>query len=68
MKPQEGLIAFPAKPEGQVAGELVIEDTDGSEEVKLPAGELVLYPSTSLKPIIPVTRDAGLRLFSGCRA
>lgn len=37
-------------------GELVVEDTYGTHEVKLPAGDLILYPSTSLHRVEPVTR------------
>lgn len=37
-------------------GELVVEDTYGVHSVKLPAGHLVLYPSTSLHHVRPVTR------------
>jgi len=37
-------------------GELVIEDRVGRQEVKLPAGDLVLYPSTSLHRVSEVTR------------
>lgn len=43
-------------------GELVIDDTYGAHEVKLPAGDLVLYPSTSLHRVTPVTR--GVRVAS----
>jgi PKHD-type hydroxylase len=43
-------------------GELIIEDTYGSKSVKLPAGHLILYPSTSLHRVTPVTR--GTRLCS----
>lgn len=37
-------------------GELEIEDTFGTHGVKLPAGSLVLYPSTSIHRVTPVTR------------
>lgn len=37
-------------------GELVVVDTYGTHEVKLPAGDLILYPSTSLHRMEPVTR------------
>ena len=36
-------------------GELVIEDTYGIHEVKLDAGDVILYPSTSLHSVLPVT-------------
>jgi len=53
---------FLAGPEEYDGGELVIEDTYGSKCVKLPAGHLILYPSTSLHHVRPVTR--GTRLCS----
>jgi PKHD-type hydroxylase len=45
-------------PDEYDGGELVVEDTYGSHSVKLPAGHLVLYPSTSLHHVRPVTRGA----------
>ncbi|MGE0119527.1 MAG: Fe2+-dependent dioxygenase [Dongiaceae bacterium] len=39
-------------------GELVIEDTYGAHVVKLPAGHMILYPSTSLHSVKPVTRGS----------
>ncbi len=53
---------FFAEPAEYDGGELVVEDTYGSKRVKLPAGHLVLYPSTSLHHVTPVTR--GTRLCS----
>lgn len=44
-------------------GELVIRDTYGSHAVRLPAGHLVLYPSTSLHEVTPVTRGARVAAF-----
>lgn len=44
-------------------GELVVEDTYGTHAVKLPAGHLVLYPSTSLHHVRPVTRGARISSF-----
>ncbi len=50
-------------PEEYDGGELVIEDTYGEHEVKLDAGDLILYPSSSLHRVQPVTRGARLASF-----
>jgi PKHD-type hydroxylase len=47
---------FFAAPDEYDGGELVIEDTYGAKSVKLPPGHLVLYPSSSLHHVKPVTR------------
>jgi len=49
---------FLSEPDEYEGGELVIQDTYGSHEVKLPAGDLILYASTSLHKVEPVTRGA----------
>lgn len=49
---------FFAGPDEYDGGELCIEDTYGVQRVKLPAGHMVLYPSTSLHHVTPVTRGA----------
>jgi PKHD-type hydroxylase len=54
---------FLCEPEEYDGGELVISDTYGEHEVKLPAGDLVLYPSSSLHKVTPVTRGARLASF-----
>jgi len=54
---------FLADPESYDGGELVVDDTYGSHSVKLPAGHLVLYPSTSLHRVEPVTRGSRLACF-----
>ena len=54
---------FFAAPEDYDGGELVVEDTYGAHRVKLPAGHLVLYPSTSLHHVTPVTRGERLAAF-----
>ena len=54
---------FLASPDEYDGGELIIEDTYGTQSVKLPAGHLVLYPSTSLHKVTPVTRGARLASF-----
>ena len=53
---------FFSDPEDYDGGELVIQDTYGLQQVKLPAGDLVLYPGTSLHKVNPVTRGARLVL------
>lgn len=54
---------FLSPPEEYDGGELMIEDTYGAKSVKLPAGHLVLYPSTSLHQVRPVTRGTRLASF-----
>ncbi|MEG3790204.1 Fe2+-dependent dioxygenase [Lysobacter sp. CCNWLW3] len=54
---------FLSAPEDYDGGELVIEDTYGSHSIKLAAGDLVLYPGTSLHKVTPVTRGARLASF-----
>jgi PKHD-type hydroxylase len=54
---------FLAAPDEYDGGELIVEDTYGVHSVKLPAGHMVLYPSTSLYRVEPVTRGARLAAF-----
>ena len=53
---------FLSEPDSYDGGELVIQDTYGEHAVKLPAGDMVLYPAGSLHRVTPVTR--GMRLCS----
>ena len=53
-------LADPAEYDG---GELSVQDTFGSRRVKLPAGDAVLYPGTSVHEVTPVTRGARLASF-----
>lgn len=54
---------FLSEPDEYEGGELVVDDYYGSHRVKLPAGHLVLYPSTSLHMVTPVTRGARVASF-----
>jgi PKHD-type hydroxylase len=54
---------FLADPDDYDGGELEIEDTYGTQRVKLPAGHMVLYPGTSLHRVLPVTRGARVASF-----
>lgn len=54
---------FISSPDEYDGGELIIETGFGVQEVKLPAGHLVLYPSTSLHSVTPVTRGARIASF-----
>ncbi len=49
---------FLTAPEDYDGGELVVQDTYGTHSVKLPAGDMVVYPSTSLHNVTPVTRGS----------
>lgn len=54
---------FIADPESYDGGELVIEDTYGHQMVKLAAGDMVLYPGTSLHHVRPVTSGTRVACF-----
>ncbi|CAM2197584.1 PKHD-type hydroxylase YbiX [Paraburkholderia kururiensis] len=54
---------FLCDPDEYDGGELVIEDTYGMHQVKLPAGHMVVYPATSLHQVTPVTRGTRLASF-----
>ncbi len=47
---------FLSDPASYDGGELSIADTFGTHRIKLPAGSLVLYPSSSVHEVTPVTR------------
>jgi PKHD-type hydroxylase len=54
---------FLSEPEDYDGGELTVEDTYGSHSIKLPAGDLLIYPSDSLHHVTPITRGARLASF-----
>ena len=54
---------FLSEPEDYDGGDLIIEEMYGAQSIKLPAGDLVLYPSKSLHRVTPVTRGARVSSF-----
>ncbi|MBD8871985.1 Fe2+-dependent dioxygenase [Rhodanobacter sp. DHB23] len=54
---------FLSEPDEYDGGELVVSDTYGEHEVKLPAGDAIIYPSSSLHRVQPVTRGARVAAF-----
>lgn len=54
---------FLGDPDSYDGGELVIEDTYGSQSIKLNAGSMILYPATSLHQVMPVRRGERLASF-----
>ncbi len=54
---------FLSEPDEYEGGELVIEDTFGRHAVKLKAGSLVVYPSSSVHQVTPVTKGARVACF-----
>jgi PKHD-type hydroxylase len=53
---------FLSAPEDYDGGELIVEDTYGTHSARPAAGDLIIYPATSLHRVAPVTR--GVRLAS----
>jgi PKHD-type hydroxylase len=54
---------FISAPEDYDGGELVVEDTYGSHAVKLPAGDMIVYPGDSVHHVRPVTRGSRIASF-----
>lgn len=54
---------FLTEPEEYEGGELCIEDTYGTQRVKLAAGDMVLYPASSLHRVEPVIRGERVASF-----
>lgn len=63
MRTDISVTVFLSEPEDYEGGELIIEDTYGSHEVKLPAGDAIIYPATSLHRVEPVTSGARIASF-----
>jgi PKHD-type hydroxylase len=53
-------LSDPAEYEG---GELVIEEAHGEQRIKLPAGDMILYPASSVHRVQPVTKGARIASF-----
>lgn len=49
---------FLTDPADYDGGELIVEDAYGEHAVKLPAGDMILYPASSLHRVAPITRGA----------
>jgi PKHD-type hydroxylase len=54
---------FLTPPEDYDGGELTVEDTYGPHRIKLPPGDMILYPGTSLHHVTPVTRGVRISAF-----
>jgi len=54
---------FLNEPEDYDGGELVVHDAFGTHRVKLAAGDMVIYPATSLHEVTPITRGRRLASF-----
>ncbi|MCV0440152.1 MAG: Fe2+-dependent dioxygenase [Hydrogenophaga sp.] len=54
---------FLSDPASYDGGELVVQDAMGEQRIKLPAGDLVMYPGTRVHRVEPVTRGARLACF-----
>src|SRR4051812_11249760 len=54
---------FLSEPQDYDGGELVIEDVSGPKRIKLAAGDMVIYPGTSVHRVEPVTRGARTAAF-----
>ncbi|WP_296908178.1 PKHD-type hydroxylase [Polaromonas sp.] len=75
MRPRRAMCAptFPAsiffsKPNSCDSGELALQDTYGEQRIEFDAGDLVMYPGTSVHGVEPVTRGARLACFFGSKA
>jgi PKHD-type hydroxylase len=54
---------FLSDPADYEGGELMVDDAYGAHSIKLAAGDLVLYPASSLHRVMPVTRGTRLAAF-----
>ncbi|MEG1203266.1 MAG: Fe2+-dependent dioxygenase [Comamonas sp.] len=54
---------FLTDPADYDGGELVIRDQFGDKKIKLPAGDLILYPGSTVHQVMPVTKGARVASF-----
>ena len=54
---------FLADPDSYEGGELIVEDRYGAQSVKLPAGDMLVYPASSLHRVEPVTKGERIASF-----
>ena len=54
---------FLSEPDEYEGGELVVVDAYGTHEVKLPAGDAIIYPSGSVHEVLPVTSGERIASF-----
>jgi PKHD-type hydroxylase len=54
---------FLSPPDSYDGGELIVEDSYGAHRVKLPAGDMILYPASSLHHVAQITRGARVAAF-----
>lgn len=54
---------FLSDPSDYDGGELIIESVQGEEAIKLPAGDMILYPARSVHRVAPVTRGSRVAAF-----
>jgi len=54
---------FISSPEDYDGGELIVNDTYGSHSIKLPAGDMIIYPATSVHHVRPITRGSRIASF-----
>src|SRR5579872_7200658 len=58
---------FLSDPADYDGGELLVEDNFGSRGIKLAAGDMVLYPGTSVHQVMPVTRGVRIAAHHACK-
>ena len=54
---------FLSKPEDYEGGDLIVEQGSGTQRIKLAAGDMILYPGTTIHRVEPVTRGARIAAF-----